>query len=672
MKTRLGTTILFFAVSLGAANAEEGGHTVASPDGRLQVVISLGDGGAPQYAVKLGEKSVLRPSKLGLIREDADFSQSLKLAKISEVRQVREEYEILTAKRRHNHYVANERIFHFLNQDDQPIDIEFRVSDDGLAFRYRFPNQSSTLHKIDAEATSFHFPSEAKAWLQPMSVAKTGWEKSNPSYEEHYQQGISVDTPSPTGAGWVFPALYRIDDGKDGGAWALLSETGLGRSYCGCRLASNSPDGEYRIAFPDPREVFPGGPVNPESTLPWATPWRILVVGDLATVTESMLGVHLATPAAVEVAAEGLPGKSSWSWVLLKDDNTIFPVQKRFIDYSAQMGWKYCLVDCDWDKRIGEEKLAELVAYGRERGVELIVWYNSAGSWNSTPYTPRGKLVTHEARVKEFEKLNRLGVAGLKIDFFGGDGQSMIAYYHDLLTDAASYGFAINFHGATLPRGWHRTYPHLMTVEAIRGMEFITFGQGDADLAPSHNAMLPFTRNVFDPMDYTPMALHEIPNIERRTSAAHELATAVLFTSGIQHYAETPTGMTHIPDYVQDCVRQIPNTWDDIKLLDGQPGKFVVLARRQGDTWWIAGVNGENSSREVSLDLKQLKGLDSRTEPFVLQVISDGPEGPNSFQREEVRMQDAPWRLTLKPHGGFVATQSVSRVATAQDAGPTD
>ncbi|MAT69246.1 MAG: alpha-glucosidase [Planctomycetaceae bacterium] len=626
---------------------------VESPNGRLKVAVCQGDAGSPSYTVELEGRPVLHPSKLGLVRDDADFTRGLTLAGVDDVQQVTDGYEILTAKRRRNQYTANERVFHFETADGKKLDIAFRVSDDGVAFRYVFPGQDATVRKLTSEASSFAFPAGARAWLQPMSVAKSGWERSNPSYEEHYEQEIPVGTPSRLGAGWVFPALFRVNeqaaDNAGDDVWVLLSEAGLGRNYCGCRLASESPDGEYSIAFADPREVIGDGPAAPESTLPWATPWRIIVVGSLETVAESMLGVHLADRPAVAVDARDLPGKASWSWVLLKDNFTIFPVQKKFIDYAAEMGWQYCLVDADWDQKIGEEKLGELVRHGQEQGVKVIVWYNSAGAWNTTPYTPRDKMLTHQSRVAEFEKLKALGVAGLKIDFFGGDGQSVIAYYHDILADAAPYGLAINFHGATLPRGWQRTYPHLMTMESIKGMEFITFDQNNADRAPSHNATIPFTRNVFDPMDYTPMALAGIPNIQRRTTAAHELATAVLFTSGVQHYAETPEGMATMPEFVREFVKGIPRVWDDVQFLQGYPGKYVVMARLRGDRWWIAGINGEDGPRRVELDLDALGDLGPA------ELIADGDEDGSAFRRMTIDLSGASLQpIEMPPHGGFV------------------
>jgi hypothetical protein len=492
--------------------------------------------------------------------------------------------------------------------------------------------------------TSFHFLPGTRAWLQPMAVAKSGWEKTNPSYEEYYEKGIPVGTPSPTGAGWVYPALFR-----SGGAWLLVSESSVGRTYCGTRLRSDSPDGEYTVGFADPRETVFGGPAQPESTLPWRTPWRVIVVGSLKTIAESMLGVDVAEPPAKGASAGSGPGKASWSWALLKDEHTVYDEQKRFIDYAADMGWRYTLIDSMWDTQIGEEKIRELVKYAAGKGVRILLWYNSAGDWNTAPLAPRSRLLTHEDRAREFRKLKEIGVAGLKIDFFGGDGQSVMNYYHDLLEDTAQYGFVVNFHGATLPRGWHRTYPHLMTMESVRGFEYVTFDQGNADQEPSHATMLPFTRNVFDPMDFTPVVLDRVPRIERRTTSAFELATSVVFTSGIQHYSEIPEGMAKAPDYVREFMKDVPSVWEDVKFIDGFPGKFVVLARRGSGRWYVAGINGEATAVRLSLDLSELAA------PVRGTLIADGDAGNLSFRRESLNLAageklDVP----LPPYGGFV------------------
>ncbi len=618
--------------------------SVASPNGSLAVEFHLDADGAPQYSIRLDGRPVLEESLLGLVREDADFSKGLRLVSESQSEPVEDRYEILTAKRRVNEYRANRKVFHLETVGGDKLDIVFQVSNDGVAFRYSFPETSAKFHRLTEELSSFHFLPGSRAWLQPMSVAKSGWEQVNPCYEDLYEQEISVGTPSPTGAGWVFPALFR-----SGNDWLLVSESGIGRNYCGSRLRSESPDGEYTIGFPDPRERFGDGPVAPESTLPWTTPWRIIVVGDLKTIAESTLGIDLATPPAESMTSAVQPGKAAWSWALMKDANTIYVVQKRMIDYAADMGWKYCLIDAAWDQQIGYEKVAELVDYASGKGVSIIVWENAAGDWNTAPYTPRNLLLTRESRKREFDRLKAMGVAGMKIDFFGGDGQSMIQYYHDLLEESAPYGFAINLHGATLPRGWQRTYPHLMTAEAVRGLEFATFEQTNADVLATHAAMLPFTRNVFDPMDFTPMVLDQIPNIERRTTSAFELALSVLFVSGVQHYAEIPEGMAKAPNFVREFLKRVPSVWDDTKFFEGYPGKFAVFARRGEGRWYVAGINGEAKSRNLTLDLRELTAKGPGT------LITDGDGGNLSFRKETVDLgSDKEFEVTLAPRGGFV------------------
>lgn len=619
---------------------------LTSPSANLAVRFFLNEDGSPFYEIAYQGQPLLRPSRLGLRRKDSDFTRSLHLLGASDVESVEDRYEILTAKRRVNWYRAHRQVMHLEAAEGQKMDLIFQVSDDGVAFRYLFPETSPALYHLEEEVTSFHFFSHTLAWLQPMSVAKTFWAETNPAYEEFYQQGIPVGTPSTLGVGWVYPALFRT-----GETWIALSEGSLSANYCGTRLRTESPDGEYSIGFPDPQEHFQGGPVAPESSLPWLTPWRLIVIGDLPTVAESTLGIDLADPPAVDFDGTIEPGAASWSWVLLKDAHTTYEVQKQFIDYAADMNWKYCLIDGLWDTQIGYEKIRELTDYARCQGVRILLWYNSAGDWNSTHQTPRGKTLTHNSRMEEFTRLRDMGVAGLKIDFFPGDGQSAIGYYLDILKDAAPFGLLINFHGSTLPRGWQRTYPHLMTMEAIRGLEFITFEQNNADQAPSHCAMLPFTRNLFDPMDFTPMVLDRIPGIERRTSSAFELALSVLFTSGIQHYGEIPTGMAKAPEYVREFLRGIPPVWENTYFLAGHPGAFVVSARQGGSSWYIAGINAQSTPHPLTLDLSRLLAKGPA------HLITDGDGGNLSFRHETFLLPpDSKVEMPLQPKGGFVIT----------------
>ncbi len=617
---------------------------LSSPNGRIDVGFGIDADGRPSYEVHLDGKPALLSSRLGLVREDADFSSKLQLVKESPVERVTDDYELLTSKRRLNHYLASRRSVELKTADGEPLNVIFQVSDDGVAFRYQFPRASSTVHRLEREVSSFRFLPGTRAWLQPMSAAKTGYSGVNPAYEELYEQDIGVGAPSPTGSGWAYPALFRSGD-----VWMLVSESSLPRNYCGTRLRSTWLSTEYTVSFPDVLERIGNGPVNPESTLPWLSPWRFVVLGTLKNLVESALGTDLADKPApnATVPREG-PGKAAWSWPLLGDERTTLEVQKRFVDYAADMGWRYALVDALWDKQIGYDGLEELVEYARPKGVRILVWYNSAGDWNLTPQTPRNALLTHDRRVQEFERLKAIGVAGLKIDFFGGDGQSVIAYYRDILDDAAPYGFVMNFHGATLPRGWQRTYPSLMTTEAVRGLEFVTFAQKNAEDEPTHVAMLPFARNLFDPMDFTPMVLDRINRIERRTSSAFELALSVLFTSGIQHYAEIPEGMAKVPDYVREFLRHVPDVWDDLRFVDGFPGRYAVIARRGNGRWYVAGINAENREKTLALTLPELRVRGGT-------LITDAGPTNLSFRKERVQIgPEQTLMVTLKARGGFV------------------
>lgn len=632
-------------------------HRLASPDGQLVAEFSLSAEGVPTYALRREGRLVLEESRLGLLRNDAAFSKDLRETGRSPVEAIEDDYEILTAKRRQNRYRAHRTVWHLENAAGQKLDIVFQASNDGLAFRYRFPESSPEARTIREELTSFHFAAEAKAWLQPMQVAKTGFESTNPAYEEYYEKDIPVGTPSPLGAGWVYPALFRTGEN-----WVLISEGSLGRGHSATRLRHESPGGEYRVGFPDERETMNGAPVTPVSKLPWQSPWRLVVAGSLPTIAESTLGIDLAEEAKMPRASWMKPGRASWSWPLLGDGSANYQTQKEFIDYAAEMGWEYCLIDAWWDKQIGFEKMQELVDYAAAKKVGILLWYNSAGDWNTVKMTPRNQLLTHEDRVREFGRLRKMGVKGLKVDFFGGDGQAVINYYLDLLEDSAPFELLVNFHGSTLPRGWQRTYPHLMTMEGIKGLEFITFEQDNANQEPTHAPMLPFTRNVFDPMDFTPMAMDRLNDkVTRRTTSAFELALSVLFTSGIQHYAEIPAGMAKAPDYVRDFLKAVPGVWDDTKFIDGFPGKFVALARRGHDRWYVAGINGESEAKVLELDLSEL-GLPENASGI---LITDGDGGNMSFERETVFLKKHE-TLTVKlpAAGGFVLLTPASEGAS--------
>ena len=565
------------------------------------------------------------------------------LTSASEILTIRDDYSLLYGKKREAHYTANRRVFHLSNASGGQMDVIFQASDDGVAFCYSFPGNSDDLKKITSEKTGFNFVAGTTGWIQPRAASKSGWNQCNPSYEEHYIEDVPLDSIRPGINGWVFPALFHTKN-----CWINLTESWPDRNYCGSHLNKGERSGEMVIAFPEATEGFTGGAVYPQSTLPWTTPWRIITMGSSpGVIVESTLGTDLAKPSEPGDFSYVLPGRASWSWALMKDLSVNYEVQKEFIDYASEMGWEYCLVDVNWDTTIGWDKLAELSRLAAGKNVSLIVWYNSAGDWNTVPYHPKNKLLTHESREAEFSRLEQLGIKGIKVDFFGGDGQSMMDYYQDILADAHMHRLVVNCHGSTLPRGLQRTWPNLVSMEAIRGLEYATFDQESADKVPSKATTAAFIRNAFDPMDFTPVCFTAYDNFERVTGNGAELAMAVLFLSGVQHYAETPGGMAIMPEYIKEIMGAIPVAWDETRFVDGYPGKFVVVARRTGDVWYIAGINAGNGPMELQMKFPFIDNANG--------ILVTEDDTPRSFDLKKVTLEsEKSTTVTLRPNGGFV------------------
>lgn len=619
-------------------------EALTSPDKQLGVKVFVTAQQTLAYSVVRGAQPVILPSSLGLQLTTADFTQGVSIESQTAISPVTDSYQMRVGKKRSINYSANEQTFFITNAQKQKLALTFRVSNDGVAFRYAVTDPAIATKEFVKETSSFTVAPSAKAWLQPMAIAQTGWSNTNPSYEEHYQIEVPVGTEPTLKQGWVFPALFNANDN-----WIVISETGVGGSWHGSHLQQGATANEYTMAPPQTGEVFISatgtkGALLANSEKALISPWRIIAVGSLAQIMESTLGTDLAAPAIAMDQSFIKPGHSSWSWAILKDDFTTFEVQKKFIDYAADMHWDYTLIDADWDKKIGYEKLQELVKYAAQKNIGILVWYNSSGAWNQTPYSPKSQLITHAQRTAEFSRLEKIGVKGVKIDFFGGDGQSFMQYYLDILNDAAAHHLLVNFHGATLPRGWQRTYPNLMTMESIKGFEFTTFSQADQDPVAAHVATALFARNIFDPMDFTPMAFGDIPNIKRVTENSFELAESVLMLSGVQHFAEIPEGMATTPEYVKDFLRELPREWDQVKFIDGFPGKFAVIARKAGDVWYIAGINAEKENKTLQLDLSFAGDSNGY-------VITSGASA-RSFDKQEVNSKTK--TIPLRPSAGFV------------------
>ncbi|MFM2290309.1 MAG: hypothetical protein RIS29_122 [Bacteroidota bacterium] len=612
-----------------------------SPDAKLAIEASLNAKGALTYTVKKDGNPVLQPSQMGL-QGDVDFTLGLTVKSVSKVQSITETYISPAEKRANRTYTANASTLVLKNKDGKTLTVEFRATNEGVAFRYL--TSSAKPIAIKWEQTSYKFPVGTKAWLHPYAKVKDGWCQTQPSYEEQYEYDIPVGTPSTLGVGWTFPALF-----KSGNTWVMLTEAGLTPDYAGTHLAHLSEKGEYRITFPQKGEtVDPNDPEYPVSAN-ITSPWRVIVVGSLATVVESQMVSDLAKPADKNVDYSWVKtGVASWSWGVLHDESVNYDTSKQFIDHAANMHWDYCLIDADWDRKIGYDRIKELADYAKTKNVKLILWYNSSGPWNTTVYSPKGALLTHQQRMAEFGRIHDMGIAGIKVDFWPGDGQSSIQLYYDMMKDAADNHLVVNFHGTTVPRGWSRTFPNLVSMESIRGFEFTTFDQKDTDKAPKHLTMMPYARNVVGPMDFTPVCFGEIRGKQRRTSNGFEIALSVILQSGVSHFVEIPESMAKQPDYVQEFMRNIPRHWDDIKLIDGFPGKYVVMARKSGDKWYLAGINSQADVQKMTLDLSALKGAATKAT-----MITDGDTN-RSFIQKPVEISNNKLEVEIKPNGGFV------------------
>lgn len=581
---------------------------VKSPDGKLNVSVSIANG-KPLYSISYNEKTFLENSPLGLKTTVGDFTTGLVLKADANQNKIDETYELPNIKQHTVHYEANETVFSFSKENKPAIDIIFRVSNNNVAFKYKIHPQKEVLScVVQEEASGFILPEGTTTFLCPQSKPMTGYARSAPSYETSY----TLDAPmgqNGIGEGYTFPSLFKV---KNNG-WVLISETGVDSGYCGSRLIGHEK-GLYTIGFPMAGENNGNGTSSPGIALTGETPWRTITVGEnLAPIVETTIPFDLVKPK-YEASQNYKYTKGSWSWIIKMDGNTTFPVQKQYIDFSAAMGYETILIDALWDTQIGKDKIAELAKYGAGKGVGLYLWYNSNGYWNDAPQGPRGIMDNSINRRKEMAWMKSIGVKGIKVDFFGGDKQVTMKLYEDILTDANDFGIMVIFHGCTLPRGWERMYPNYAASEAVLASENLHFGQGSCDNEATNASIHTFIRNTVGSMDFGGSALNKfynsdnIPNkgSKRRTSDVFALATAVLFQSGVQHFALAPNNLTDAPAWAIAFMKEVPTTWDEVRFLEGYPGKYAVFARRKGTKWYVAGINAQKETLKIKLKLPML------------------------------------------------------------------
>ena len=595
---------IVMAMLLGSSVASAENKQITSPDGKLVVTVADMDG-RPSYSVSYDNVLFLKPSPLGMIANIGDFSSGMSLEKNVSTNKIDETYELASIKKSKVHYVANEAVFSFTQQGKTIYDVIFRISNNDVAFKYKMYPQGETLScVVKQEVTGFVFPDGTTTFLCPQSKPMGGFARTSPSYETSYTAD-DVAGKNGWGEGYTFPCLFRNGDN----GWVLVSETGVNGGYCASRLLGHK-GGVYTIGFPQEGEANGNGTVSPGIALPGETPWRTITVGKtLAPIVETTVPFDVVKPL-YQAKGEYTYGRGSWSWIIGMDGSTNYKEQLRYIDFSAAMGYQSVLVDALWDKQIGRDKIEELAKYGKNKGVALYLWYNSNGYWNDAPQTPRGIMDNAIARRKEMKWMQSIGIRGIKVDFFGGDKQMTMQLYEDILSDANEYGLLVIFHGCTLPRGWERMYPNFASSEAVLASENLHFSQGSCDHEVFNATLHPFIRNTVGSMDFGGSALNKYYNADnaprgsrRVTSDVYALATAVLFQSPVQHFALAPNNLTDAPAWAIDFMKEVPTTWDEVRFIDGYPGKYIILARRHGDKWYIAGVNAQKETLKLKVNL---------------------------------------------------------------------
>lgn len=627
---------------------------VSSPDGKIRAIIQqLSIDGSLQYNVDYIEnnlpQTIIEPSKLGLTRIDESFYQNLTYEN-SNSAIIDENYSMIIGKKKQLRNNANELTLNFHNSNNAKLQIIFRAYNDGITFRYRFPETSSNTFYVTEDNSTFQLPSSnGKAWVQ-------GYDDFRPVYEKLFQNGVAINQPLNQFNGLAFPALFQTQN-----AWILLTEADLHDNFYGSHLAQYQGNGTYSLATPSPSDGN-GYSSLASSTLPWTMPWRVIMIGkQVSTVVESSLVEHVSESSQIPITTWIQPGLSAWSWWSSLDSPTDFVKMKNFVDFTADFNLPYFLVDVGWTLMGNGGNANDLINYANSKNVKLWLWYNSGGPTNDYGDQPRDLMNTQSIRRQEFARIHALGIKGVKIDYFQSDKQEVVKFYIDILRDAADYQLMVNFHGSIIPKGWSRTYPNLVSMEAVKGSEAYIFdGDNFRPNAPAHHTILPFTRNVIGSMDFTPSIIGEGRGVVHYTTDVHEIALLNIFECGQTHLVDRAASYTGLPILAKTLISSLPTTWDETHLVEGYPGTHVVFARRKGENWYISGINGENQVRNLTLSLPFIN-----TGDYTKQLLSDGDLTASNDDYPTARVintSETPYQIqlgnniaqTMQPYGGFL------------------
>ena len=598
---------------------------VFSPNGKVEWR-EKADGYAVVYHDGNSECEVLDITDVGMLMKDGG-GKDLKLKTKTPVKAVKDSYTMIGGKRRECSNEANETTYLYIDNIGRQQSLTVRAYNDGVAFHYALDGLQHT--RPTEELTTYRIPEGTKRWMQ----------KWTEPYEEFFPLATTGEKENRR---WGYPALIQPSDN----VFALITEAGIERWNSASSLHNDRNREQYRVVMDENVQNTTGR---------WTSPWRVIIVGKLEDVVASTLVTDVSEPCRISDTSWIKPGSVSWIYWAYNHGSNDYQIIRQYVDMAVDMHWPYVLIDAEWDEMKNGGSIEDAIRYALDRGIKPLLWYNSSTAWLKAwgAPGPHERLNAPELREREFAWLEKMGVAGVKIDFFAGDKQETMEYCIDLLECAARHHLLVNFHGATIPRGWQRTYPNLMSVEAVYGAEWYNNNATLTPKAAAHNATLPFTRNVIGPMDYTPCTFSDSqhPHI---TTHAHELALSVLFESPLLHWADKPESYLAQPRDVRDFMSALPTTWDETRLLGGYPGEWVVMARRSGSTWYVTGINGKDTAQTLSFDTSILpKGrytLFTDKPGYKGELPANNPE-PWSIKKGKGK---APSRMTCQPRGGFV------------------
>ena len=597
---------------------------LVSPNGSVRLEILWRDQAQLRYQVKLNNKPVIETSLMGISIDGANLGQPIEVGKVERYG-VNGKYPWRGVHSTAINQANGAKISVTHKASKTRYTVEARAFNDGIAFRTIVPGDGK--ERVPDEATAFRVPDGSTVWYH--------------DFEGHYEGVHTRKAISAVQAGeWAAPPLTIKLAGGAGYAAiteaALINYSGMGLQADGqrgfsARLGHAIPASyPFRLRYAADQERL-AKPAAIAGTI--TTPWRVVMVGaDLNALVNCDIIHNLAPPPDKRLFPRGVrttwlrPGRAVWKY-LDGGENTLDGM-KEFSRLAGLLGFEYNVVEGFWQKWT-EAQMRELVDYSRRQKVGVWFWKHSRD------------LRSAEARRQFFELCNRVGVVGAKIDFFDHEAKEIIDLYQALLEAAARHQIMVDFHGANKPAGESRTWPNEMTREAIRGLE--------ASKMPArsvHNTTLPFTRLLAGHADYTPVHFGER---RRETSWAHQIASAAIFTSPVLIYGAHPQRMLENP--AADLIKSLPSIWDEtIALPVSEIGEIAAFARRHGDRWFLAIMNGP-AAKQVKIALAFLD-----KDKYQAMLVRDARDDAAAVNVEQAGVsQGDVLTIDLRAGGGFIA-----------------